>query len=253
MLTTLLAPTLALALAPAPLERTTVQFPSEDGLEITADLYIGHDNPETPFLVLFHQANWSRGAYREIAPRLVELGFNCMAVDARSGGEVKKIANETHRRAVEEEMGTEYLDALPDLRAALRYARAEHAKGSVIAWGSSYSAALVLVVAAEHPELVDGVLAFSPGEYFTRSDKPKDWVASHAKRVTCPAFVTAARSEKEHLMPIYEALPEGTRTHYVPKTRGNHGSRALWKEFGDNAGYWKAASSFLATRFQGTG
>ena len=54
-------------------------------------------------------------------------------------------------------------------------------------------------------------------------------------------------------MPIYEALPEETRTSYVPKTRGNHGSRALWREFGDNAGYWKAVSAFLTTNFMGTG
>ena len=55
-----------------------IEFSSEDGLKITADLYMVHSE-EKPFIVLFHQAGWSRGEYLEIAPKLNKIGFNCMA------------------------------------------------------------------------------------------------------------------------------------------------------------------------------
>ena len=41
---------------------TTVTFPSEDGLLITADLYEVDDRADRPFIVLFHQANCGKSA-----------------------------------------------------------------------------------------------------------------------------------------------------------------------------------------------
>ncbi|MGY8687411.1 MAG: hypothetical protein ACKVHP_06705, partial [Verrucomicrobiales bacterium] len=76
-----------------------VSFDSQDGLEVTADLFMAHENPETPFILLFHQAGFSRGEYREIAPRLNQLGFNCMAIDQRSGNAANGVTNETAQRA----------------------------------------------------------------------------------------------------------------------------------------------------------
>ena len=35
---------------------------------------------------------------------------------------------------------------------------------------------------------------------------------------------------------------------FVPKTRGNHGSRALWSKFKDAPAYWKAVEGFLAAQ-----
>jgi hypothetical protein len=72
-----------------------ITFKASDGLQITADLYILNPS-ENSFIILFHQARWSRGEYLEIAPKLNKLGFNCMAVDQQSGGEINNIVNETH-------------------------------------------------------------------------------------------------------------------------------------------------------------
>ena len=72
----------------------TVTFPAADGLAVTADLYLAHDK-EAPFVILFHQAGYSRGEYGQIAPRLNGLGFNALAVDQRSGGAAKGVMNET--------------------------------------------------------------------------------------------------------------------------------------------------------------
>ncbi len=43
----------------------TITFPSSDGLEITADLYNNVENSDT-YIILFHQAMFSRGAYRPL-------------------------------------------------------------------------------------------------------------------------------------------------------------------------------------------
>ncbi len=161
----------------------TVTFPAEDGLLITADIYAPYKNGEAPIVVLFHQAGWSRGEYTEIAPKLNSLGYNCMAVDQRSGESVRGVENETALRAAKENRATGYIDALPDIKAALSYARRHYGKGQLIAWGSSYSAALVLQVAGDSPGLVDGVLAFSPGEYFERAGKSAAWIQDSAQKL----------------------------------------------------------------------
>ncbi|MBI4881858.1 MAG: alpha/beta hydrolase [Planctomycetes bacterium] len=230
--------------------RREITFASKDGLEIGADLYLKHADEHTPFIVLFHQARSSRGEYREIAERLNELGFNCLAIDQRSGGAMNEVANETAERAREGGKEPSYLEAEQDLIAALEHARAVYAKGKVLAWGSSYSASLALRVAAEQPKLVDGLLCFAPGEYFERLGKPADWIQAAAKSVECPVFVTSARSEAESWKAIFDALKTADKTSFLPETEGNHGSKALWQEFEDSAGYWKAVEAFLGRFLQ---
>jgi dienelactone hydrolase len=221
-------------------------FPSEDGLEISAELYQCSNDKKTPFIVLCHQAGWSRGEYREIAPKLMELGFNCLAIDQRSGGAVNDVTNETAKKAKAAKKGTEYADAEQDMIAAVQWARANHAEGKLLLWGSSYSSALALRIAGEHPELVDGVLAFAPGEYFARFGKPKDWITTSAKKIKVPAFITSAKDEFPRWEAIYNAIPVESKTKFVPKTDGNHGSRALWAKFEDSPDYWKSVESFLS-------
>ncbi len=234
----------ALVSASAALAAGTITFPSSDGLQITADLYAPHVDKATPVIVLFHQAGWSRGEYREIAPWLNRMGYNCLAVDQRSGHEVNDVPNATAARAEKAGKGTTYLDARRDMIAALKYARAKLTTGKVIAWGSSYSAGLVLEIAGSHPGLCDGVLAFSPGEYFAKLGKAGDWVARAAGKITVPVFITSARSERENWQPIYAAV-KAPKASYVPNTKGNHGSRALWAKFDDSDGYRQAVAGFL--------
>jgi len=227
-----------------------ITFPSKDGLQITADTYIKHKNPQTPLIVLFHQAWWSRGEYIEIAPRLNEFGFNCLAVDLRSGSAVNGITNETAEKAEQAGKSTTYLDALPDIKSALIYARQNFGKGKVIAWGSSYSAALVLKVAGDNPELTDGVLSFAPGEYFASYGKPATWIQDAVKKIQCPVFITSAKAEKDGWSAIFSAISSKKKVSYIPTTKGNHGSRALWKQYQDSEGYWKAVEDFLDKYFK---
>lgn len=223
----------------------TVTFESLDGVTITADLYRADADPKTPMIVLCHQAGWSRGEYREIAPRLNRLGFNCLALDQRSGGQVNEVPNQTAVAAERANQPTGFVDAEQDIRAALRWVRPEQAQGPVLLWGSSYSAALALRIAGEHPDLVDGVLAFSPGEYFTRFGQPQDWIRRSAAKIECPVFITSALGEANRWQPIYASI-SSEKQKFVPETNGNHGSRALWSEFDDSGAYWQAVESFLS-------
>lgn len=196
--------------------------------------------------MLFHQAGWSRGEYIEIAPKLNKLGFNVLAVDLRSGKSVNGVSNQTAKRALMAGKRTRYIDALPDMESALLFARTLAGKNAkIIAWGSSYSSALVLQLVGEKPELVDAVLSFSPGEYFKKSGKPRDWVQKSARSLNVPVFITSAKSEKGCWSAIFEAIKSKNKVSFIPETNGNHGSRALWDKFDDSSEYWLAVSHFL--------
>ncbi|HSA94796.1 MAG TPA: alpha/beta hydrolase [Acidobacteriota bacterium] len=222
----------------------TVIFSSKDGLQVTADLYLAHPS-DAPFIVFFHQARGSRGEYRMIAPELNAFGFNAMAVDQRIGGSFNAIKNETARRFGQEGTSEAYLDALPDMEAAVKYARKNYAKGKLIIWGSSYSASLALKIAGDYPDLVDGVLAFSPGEYFAPSGKGLTFIRDSARKIAVPVFIASSSSEKNDWYSIYEAIPGVRKANFLPASDGAHGSSALFEYYDASKDYWKAVKDFL--------
>ena len=103
----------------------------------------------------------------------------------------------------------------------------------------------MLKVAGDHPELANAALAFSPGEYFTRSGKPANWIKQSAKLYTRPVFVTSAKSEVKRWKPIFNAIKSKKKIAFIPRSNGNHGSRALWKRNSGHEEYWKAVTRFL--------
>jgi len=234
-------------LIPFQQEVKKIEFPSSDGIQITADVYAPLDE-FAPFIILFHQAGWSRGEYMEIAPKLVAMGFNCMAVDLRSGGSINGTENETHKRAKVLGMPTKYINAYQDIEAAVAYARGRLAKGKLIIWGSSYSAALVLEYAGQHQD-VEGVLSFSPGEYFTGQGKSNTYITDAAAKIQIPVFITSAKNEVKGWKAIFDVIPSVKKEYFTPLTEGRHGSRALWSKFDDSDAYWTAVDAFLAKNF----
>jgi len=223
-----------------------ITFKAPDDLTITADLYV--TNPKNaPFIVLFHQAGWSRGEYNEIAPKLNKLGYNCMAIDQRSGGAINGVINETHQLALKQKKGTTYVDAEQDMNAAIDYVKTNYPNtAKLIIWGSSYAAALVLKIGGERKD-IDAILAFSPGEYFEKLGKSNHYILDGAKNIKVPVFICSAKSEKASWQKIFDAIPSKNKKSFLPKTKGNHGSRALWKKFTDHDDYWNAVRSFLRT------
>lgn len=226
----------------------TVTFKSGDAVTITADLYIAHEKGAS-FIIFFHQAGWSRGEYLEIAPKINKLGFNAMAVDQRSGGKVNGVTNQTNKDAKNKGKNTNYLDAIPDMEAAINYVSINYPDAELIIWGSSYSSALVLKLAGDNPEKIKGVLAFSPAEYYGRFGKPDDYIAQSAKKIYCPVFITSAKDEAKRWQPIFDVIPSANKTSFIPKGAGNHGSRALWEKKSDHKEYWLAVEAFLKKNF----
>ena len=228
-------------------EDNTINFRSADGILITADSYTPHTSSTTPLILLFHQAGSSRGEYNEIAPRLNKLGFNCIAFDLRSGEYSRGKDNQTAIRASNAGLSTSYVDGLPDIIAALHFAHKYHSNSKIIVWGSSYSASLALKVAGDHPELVDAVLAFSPGEYFSHLGKSKTWIKDSAKKINMPTFITSSKNETDNWKAIYEVILSKEKSYFIPPTKGLHGSRALWSKYDVSKHYWKAVEKFLSS------
>ena len=234
------APALQLPSEP---ETSTVTFPTTDNLTIKGDLYWTGD-AEAPFILLFHQADYSRGEYLEIAPKLNALGYNCLAVDQRSGGATNGVINETYQAAKAAGLPTGYKDAYPDLQSALNYVVSGYAPKQLIVWGSSYSSSLALILASEHPDDIAAVLAFSPGEYFKLNDKQ---VADYAKNITQPAFITSAKSEEKSWRGIADQITSEGCVFFLPQENGRHGSSALFENTPNSAEYWTAVEAFLTS------
>jgi dienelactone hydrolase len=214
-----------------------LQFPAKDGLLVTADWY--PVNSDNPVVLLCHQAGYSRGEYNETAVKLNTFGFNCLAVDQRSGKEINGVINETAQRAEKEHKKTSYLDAEKDIVAAMEYLYDKYHK-RVILVGSSYSASLVMKIANEN-EHAFAAVAFSPGEYF----QEKDCITKSIKGFTKPLFTTSSKEEAEGVTELVKDVNALIKVQYIPKTAGDHGSKVLWNSSPDHEAFWIALMSFL--------
>jgi dienelactone hydrolase len=223
----LLLSTIALAANPE------VSYKAADGITV----YATHASvaKSRGLIVLFHQAGGSRLEYEKIAPRLNSLGFATLAVDQRSGGSEFGGTNKTATQVTR----AGFLAALPDLEASLKYAKNTLKAPKVIVWGSSYSSALVFLLAAKNP--VAGLLAFSPDEYLGQPSLVRD----AAKKVTIPVFITSASSEVSAAKAIYTATASKQKTQFIPKGVGLHGSRVLTNPL-TGTEYWVAVEKFLS-------
>lgn len=197
----------------------SVAFATTDGVMVHGDLYLPAGPPRGAIL-LFHQAGSSRAEYAPIAPRLEALGWAALAIDQRSGGGLFGGRNLTASALRGE---ASYLSALPDLEAALAWARARWPGVRPLVWGSSYSAALVFLLAAQHPGEVGAVLAFSPGEYLSGAS-----VRAAAGRVSVPLYVTSASdAEEEQAAADLLAASPATIKRQERARSGVHGSATL--------------------------
>jgi len=215
-----------------------ITFLASDKLEVTADLYL-YDSG-APYIILFHQENSSRGEYREIAPKLQRMGFNCLAVDLRSGKECNFVQNETAALAQKNNLPATTLDCEKDILAAMEYVEKTAIKNRYILFGSSFSASLVMK-AANHNAKVTAVIAFSPGEYFG-SVKVKDWLKDFDKM----AYVTSTRREQPFVAELVKDIPPQLLTAYrQPSGDGTRGAPALWNDQQDAGEIWMSLMLFV--------
>ncbi len=215
-----------------------VVFPASDSLLVTADSYAG--SPVDPFILLFHEEESSRGEYRDIAPRLVKMKYNCLAVDLREGKENNYIVNETAGRAHSLQLRINKLDCLKDIQGAIHYAVQKSGK-PVILFGSSFSASLCLLIAKNNPD-VKAVIAFSPGEFF----RPQVFVQDSLKGFDKLTLIAGSKPEYPYLIELAQHIPSGKVTIFVPtRSMGEHGVKALLKSDPASNDYWLSLLMFF--------
>ena len=218
---------------------TKISFPSKDGLMITGNLY--EINKTKPTILLCHQAGYNKYEYLDIAPRLNDLGYNCLAIDQRSGGTFAQQQNETYELAKSQGIeNLEYIDAQQDIEAAIDYLNKKYHQ-KIIIWGSSYSSSLVLFIAQNNSN-VKASISFSPGNYFGNAKKPLEEVF---KNIDKPFFITSSKKESTTLQSHLKTNLKNQQVHFIPKASGFHGSRVLWAGQKGAEEYWIALTNFL--------
>jgi len=200
----------------------TIQFDSKDGLPITADLY-EVENPKG-FILLCHRSHCNRGEYRETAPKLNRAGFSCLTIDQRSGMKVFGVVNEPKVLAKQKGMPTRYLDAKPDIEAAMDYAFNLNNDKPTIIFGSSYSASLALLISAETDTKICTTVAFSPGEYLKNIK-----LADEIKLLNKRTFVTSSKKEIADVSAFVKYVDSKYVAQFKPEVDGFHGSKTLWE------------------------
>jgi dienelactone hydrolase len=223
---TLLLPVLAFAGEPVVLH-------SSDAVAIHGTLTQAMPHSDK-VLLLFHQAHANRHEYDSLIAGFNKLGYDTLAIDQRSGGDLFGGHNETVQALGK---SADYLDAAPDLDAALAWARARH-YGKIVAVGSSYSSTLVILLAAKHPPGLTAIASFSPGEYFDDKNMIKDAAA----KVTIPFYITTDPDEATNVVDVLNKAHGNNIVHYQPQA-GVHGASTL-VESRDPTGYAANLKSF---------
>ena len=220
------------------MRQDTIEFPSADGLTMRAVMY--SIDSTSPVIVLCHQAKMNNYEYAEIAPKLNAMGYNCLALDQRSGGAIDAHDNKTNANALAANKATSYPSSLPDIEAGVNLAYETWGQ-PVILWGSSYSASLCLKVAMDN-EHVKAVIGFSPIAKFDDGTSAADYFKNYN---TKPIFITSTEKEAGALEKAFKHLPENVLTQFYPDTKGTHGSKALWSSDPANEYYWEAVTAWL--------
>lgn len=225
-------------------QATEVTTTSSDGVRIFGDHY-RPSAPGSATVVLFHQAEGdARGEYGDIARRLWKEGFEVFAWDARGGGDRFGSQNRT-LAALDGPAPEGYCVAYPDLEAALAYVFDQGSGGPIYAVGSSYSAALVIRLAAEHGHRLAGVAPFSPAPALMDDCEVKDWLP---RLDGVPLLVFRPEREmKNERVAVQTKLFEERGIEVFTAPRSAHGASMLNPERseGDVEPTWRRLLTFL--------
>ena len=222
-----------------------VSFVTDDGVTVFGDLYRAGDDNDRTLILLFHQSASNSAEYYPIAPGLVALGYHCLALDARGGGNSRGTVNRTVAGIPEHGGGPE---AYHDFKGALAFVRSAGFTGKIVLWGSSYSGGRMFQLLAEQPEGVVAGLSFSPGAAFAR--RGPNGERSWAERVRIPIFMTWAESEFDDNRRGRFARIASDRKVLFEQNGGVHASSTLHPDenLGGYREVWRAVVDFLTAR-----
>lgn len=224
------------------MEVDEITFTTSDSVVVFAQLHVVDKSRAS--ILLFHQGGSNgRGEYRDIVPKLVEDGYNVLAVDMRTGGQLYGSYNRTVAQF--ESKQWEYCDAYPDVEAALDYMIAQGFSGQIILWGSSFSAALVVQLGAKRPNDVAGVLAFSPASSGPMTSCNPN---THFSELEIPSLILRPKPEMEFDSSIAQfALADSLGIQTYVADQGVHGSSMLVdaRISGDATETWNVVLGYL--------
>lgn len=220
-----------------------VSLQAEDGVKVHGVRYRPEQKGKVVCL-MFHRAGSNAAEYKDIAPKLVAKGIECLAIDQRVGGDLWGRENKTAKESGKTDW--KYEHAYLDMMAAYNWAKNRQFTKIVI-WGSSYSASLALKLASENQ--VTAVVAFSPGEYFADKTQVARW--NSLVKTAC-LFAFTKKEAMDGGYSLYQAAPkviERKNDVLIARDEGVHGSETLLQEksprgFGY---YWNALWSFFET------
>jgi hypothetical protein len=215
-----------------------VYYYADDSVKIRADLYL--QNNQWPFIILFHEEGSNRSDYYDIAPRLLNLNYNCLAVDLRTGGKTGYTENETASLALLKNKNVTPLDAALDITASIRFVQS-FSKLPVVLLGSTSSASLCLLASIGNP-LVKAVIALSPGEYF----QPLMRISNEVGKINSPVFAYSCQQEYPYILTMLSALPSDQLTLFKPEDdNGKSGIRAIQSSNRNSNEFWFALAMFF--------
>ena len=223
-----------------------VTFKTQDNITLYADIYLSTKGKKAPLIMLFHQGGGdARGEYTALVPKLLKKKYNVIAVDLRTGGNRFGSENRTVAKIGENKYG--YCDAYPDLEATLQYANSQGFTGKKIAWGSSFSAALVFQLAVKQKKDLAGILAFSPASGGPMKPcKPSLFY----KDIKIPVLALRPKSEmqRETSQSQFKLFKENGIQTYISEN-GVHGSSMLNSSIvkGSVKKQWKTVMRFIKT------
>jgi len=221
-----------------------VRFKSKDNVQLYGDLYQGAAGKSAPIIMLFHQAGGdARGEYANLIPVILQQGYNVIAVDLRTGG--NRFGSDN--RTVNNLAGVEYTycDAYPDLEATLDYVLQAEFSGEKIAWGSSFSAALVFQLASKRSLDLNAILAFSPASGGPMAQCKPDLFVDTLKTPTL-VFRPASEMQRETSIKQFELFKSHGIQTYIAQN-GVHGSSMLdsSRVEGSVSEHWESVLTFI--------
>jgi pimeloyl-ACP methyl ester carboxylesterase len=195
-----------------------VFFFAADSNCIHADLY--RKDPSNPYIILCPQEGSGPDEYLDIAPRLMNLNYNCIAISMRQKGKP--------------------LDAIMDIQAAIRFLKPLSNK-PVILWGSSVSASLCLITSIDNPR-VKAVIALNPGEYLL----PWKSIKKEASLIKIPVMIFSTTNEWPYIQDMVSAIPTSELTLFKPDHNTSiRGARAFTALNPANSEYWFGLTLFF--------
>lgn len=224
------------ATATAATRTQNVVLHTADGVSVFGTFTAAQPN-NNKVLLLFHQAHANRHEYDPLIPTLTALGYDTLAIDQRAGGRLFGGDNQTVAKLGR---SADYIDALPDLEAALTWAQ-RRGYQTIVTVGSSYSASLNIVLAARHPGAIAAIASFSPGEYFADDDLIKN----AATKVEIPFYITTDPAEENNVAEVLSKAGNADNIVHFQPEHGIHGASTL-VDARDPAGYRENLRHFTA-------